>query len=105
MTANQNWKKRRWMFLPVFILGWMFISAIVMILWNNIIPNILHLPNISYWQAMGLFTLSRILFGGFHFRKRRRLPYSDPSIKEKLMNMSEEEKEQFKQQWRQRCDK
>ena len=34
-------------------------------LWNALIPAILGLPKISFWQALGLFILSRILFGRF----------------------------------------
>jgi hypothetical protein len=43
-------------------------------LWNALMPAIFHLPAISFWQAMGLLLLSRILFGrlgGPHMRKSR----------------------------------
>ena len=32
-------------------------------LWNVLMPAILGLPAISFWQALGLFLLSRVLFG------------------------------------------
>jgi len=32
-------------------------------LWNLLMPAILHLPAISFWQALGLLVLSRLLFG------------------------------------------
>lgn len=40
-----------------FLGGW-----IVMLLWNWLIPTILGLPFISFWQAIGITLLSGILF-------------------------------------------
>ncbi len=40
-------------------------------LWNALMPAIFGLPAISFWQALGLFLLSRILFGNFGGRGRR----------------------------------
>ena len=56
---------------------------------------------------MGLLILSRILFGGFHFKRPeyRRPPFADPAFRDKFMTMTEEEKLQFKEQWKQRCGK
>jgi hypothetical protein len=34
-------------------------------LWNVLMPAILNLPAITFWQAVGLFVLSRALFGRF----------------------------------------
>lgn len=33
-------------------------------LWNQLMPEIFGLPLISYWQAVGLFVLSHLLFKG-----------------------------------------
>lgn len=38
------------------LFGW-----IVMVLWNWLMPEIFHLPEISFWQAWGLVILSHIL--------------------------------------------
>jgi len=40
-------------------------------LWNLLMPAILHLPAISFWQALGLLLLSRILFGRWGGMGRR----------------------------------
>jgi hypothetical protein len=40
-------------------------SFAVMLLWNWLLPAIAGLPEIKFWQALGLLVLSRILFGGF----------------------------------------
>jgi hypothetical protein len=41
-------------------------GAVVMWLWNWLMPVIFHLGVISYWQAVGLAILGRLLFGSFH---------------------------------------
>lgn len=38
---------------------------IIMWLWNWLMPLIFGLPTLTYWQAVGLFILSKILLGGF----------------------------------------
>lgn len=37
----------------------------VMRLWNWLMPDLFGLHTISYWQAIGVLVLSKILFGGF----------------------------------------
>ena len=41
-------------------------GAVVMLLWNWLMPVIFHLGLITYWQAVGLAILGRLLIGGFH---------------------------------------
>lgn len=41
-------------------------GAVVMWLWNWLMPPIFHLGLITYWQAVGLAILGRLLIGGFH---------------------------------------
>ena len=40
------------------------IGFVVMTLWNVLLPQILGVKTITFWQALGLLVLSRILFGG-----------------------------------------
>ena len=47
-------------FAALLILG----GFVIMWLWNWLAPNIFHLATITYWQAVGLAILARILFGG-----------------------------------------
>ena len=42
----------------LFLFGW-----VVMLLWNWLMPEILGLKTLSYWQAWGVLALSCILFG------------------------------------------
>jgi len=61
-------KRMIWMG-PLAILGLMIFITIggevVMHLWNWNLPALFGWPQITFWQALGLFALCRILFGGF----------------------------------------
>ncbi len=39
-------------------------GLVIQWLWNTLMPDIFGLPEVSYWQAVGLVVLSHILFGG-----------------------------------------
>lgn len=41
------------------------LGYVLMWLWNTLMPSIFNLPEITYWQGVGLFILSKIIFGGF----------------------------------------
>jgi len=77
----------------VFALSFVF-GLFVMILWNWLMPELFHLPEISYFQAWGLVILSHILFkGGPDFKKHRL--HSREEWKEKFRKRME--KDFFKQ--------
>lgn len=83
------------------------ISYVVMQLWNCLLPDILHVTTITYWQAMGIFILSKILFGfggkggpgggGAPWMRRKQM------MEERFRNMSAEDRDNFKAQWKDRC--
>ena len=107
-TMHQHpWRKRRFLFIPIFLIGLFAVSAIVMLLWNAVFPNVSGLLPLNYWQAMALFILSRILFSGFNFRGHHghRPPFMHPSINNRFMSMNDEEREKFRDQWKQRCSR
>ena len=41
---------------------------VVMWLWNRLMPPLFGLHVLSFWQALGLLILSKIVFSGFHGR-------------------------------------
>lgn len=95
-------KKRKYfcfLIIPV-IIG--LLSLIVMLLWNAILPDLLEANSISYWQALGLLILCKILFGGFGPGGRKR--FGPPRhIRRKWRNMNVEERQKFKEEWKTRC--
>ncbi len=42
------------------------LGMVVVWLWNWLMPDIFGLKQITYWQAVGLLFLGRLLIGGFH---------------------------------------
>ena len=60
--------KRLLFIAPLAILGmvlFIFIGGeVVMQLWNWLLPPLFGWPTITFWQAVGILALSRILFGG-----------------------------------------
>ena len=81
--------KRKWYFIaPLAILAMAVFVAIgggvVQLLWNWLLPAIFGWKQITFWQALGLLALCRILFGGFglhgrnHGGMRRRLGQERP---------------------------
>ena len=74
------------------------ISVVVMALWNWLMPAVFGLGTIGFWQAAGIFVLSRILFGGFGggqgFRKRKHHAGGHP-ILNKWKNMTPGQRQEF----------
>jgi hypothetical protein len=111
--------RKRWVFIvPLAILGiaaFIFIGGqIVMQLWNWLLPPLFDFPAITFWQALGILVLSRILFGGFggghsgrsHMRRRIRDRVTDrvaERVGERWDAMTPEERERFRQRLRERC--
>lgn len=97
-------KKRKYFyFIPLFILvAIAALSAVVMLLWNGVVTAITNARPISYPQAIGLFILCKILFTSFRPRSPGGFRRGGPPWRSKLMNLSPEEREKFKQEWQHR---
>ncbi len=101
--------KGKYVLFPIIALVFvMAAGGAVMLLWNAILPEVTgFMKPLSFMQAVGILVLSRILFGGFKGGggpwkngRKHQAPW-----KEKMMNMSEEEREKFRQEWKSRCGK
>ena len=104
-----RWK---WIFLvPLAILAILLFIAIggevVLQLWNWLLPPLFGWRQITFWQAVGLLALCRILFGGFGLRgsnSRRRISERiSERMAERWEHMTPEERERFRQGMRGRC--
>ncbi|MDU7870473.1 MAG: hypothetical protein E7J78_25585 [Pantoea sp.] len=72
----------------------------VMSLWNALLPAILGVKSIGFWQALGILALSRILFGGLGFRPGMfGMGHARRRMHERWMNMSPEQREEFAQRF------
>ncbi|MEK6304400.1 MAG: hypothetical protein AABO41_27235 [Acidobacteriota bacterium] len=80
----------------------------VKLLWNWLAPELFGLPQITFWQALGLLALCRILFGGFglgggenrNSRRRMEGRISErvgERMAERWEQMTPEERERFRE--------
>lgn len=93
-------RKKILFIVPLAILGMVVFAwlggQLVMHLWNWLTPALFGWPQLTFWQALGLLVLCRILFGGFGMRGggmhrsrfRRRMA-------ERWETMTPEEREKF----------
>jgi hypothetical protein len=81
------------------------LSALVMLLWNNVLAVAVPVKLISFGQAAGILLLSKILFGGFRGGGgwRGRGGHWSSAMREKWQAMTPEEREKFGQEWKGRC--
>ena len=99
--------KGRFIFIPLGIAACLTLAGFaVMLLWNNLLPDILFVNTITFWQALGIFLLCKILFG--FGRGGGRGCGGGPGwmrhkMEEKFKHMTPEQKEAFKQKMRDRC--
>ena len=97
------WGKRILFFVLMAAVAILVFGEIVMLLWNNVLATIVNVHTITFLQALGLLVLSKILFGGFRGGWGQRRHYWKERMKQKWNNMTPEEREKFKQEWRSRC--
>ena len=110
-TMKRFWIRRGLRFLGFALLFVGLAGLAVMTLWNALLPAILGVSAINFWQALGLLVLSRILFGGFGRGGWGRGGYGPPhrrtewkqKMTERWQNMTPQQREQMKQQWRDKC--
>ena len=98
-------RKRWYFFAPLAILAifvFTFVGGeVVKLLWNWLLPPLFGFRQVSFWQALGVLVLCRILFGGsgwhrsggYNFRQR---------MKDRCERMTPEERERFRQRMQER---
>ena len=89
-------RKRWYLFIPLVLVAFVGFGFITMHLWNSLMPVIFHLPEVTFWQIIGLMILSRLVIGGFggHGRGHN---HCRREFHEKWEKMTPEEREQFKE--------
>jgi hypothetical protein len=96
--------KGRFVFIPLAIAAFVSLASfLVMQLWNNLLPDIFHITTITFWQAMGIFILCKILFGFGRGGGRgfRNAPWMRHKMEERLKSMTPEQREKFRQKMQQ----
>ena len=103
-------RRRKWIIVlaPLAIALFIFVGGeVVMRLWNWLLPALFKGPLITFWQAVGLLALCRILFGHHGCRGGGGRQYARRRIMERMnerwRQMTPEERERYRQSWRVRC--
>ncbi|RYD53570.1 MAG: hypothetical protein EOP52_05395 [Sphingobacteriales bacterium] len=95
-------RTRKWIFIPFAIAALLLlVGGLVMTLWNAILPDLLAVKRINFWQATGLLVLCRILLGGWGGRGG-----GGGGWKGRMHNRrppTPEERQRLKALWRERC--
>jgi len=95
--------KKKIVIIPLVIVAFAIFTFLFQLLWNCIIPDVFGLNAINYWQSLGILIISKILFGGFGF-KNNRTPFG-PKRAPFTENLSEEERQKLREEWKSRCQK
>ena len=95
----------RFVFIPVMAAAFLaLISFVVMQLWNNLLPDIIHVRTVNFCQAMGIFILCKILFGfgrmgrGGGFGHKREMFKN--RLAERVKDMSPEDRARFEERFK-----
>lgn len=71
------------------VVGVSLLGFVVMHLWNWLMPALFSLRPVTFWQALGLLLLGKLLFGGFR-------PGRGGRFRGRWEQMSPEERERFR---------
>jgi len=97
--------KRLIFIAPLAVVGMVVFIAIggeiVLHLWNWLLPSLFGWRQITFWQALGLLLLCRILFGRLGLHRSGRSNWRR-RMEERCENMTPEERERFRQRMRER---
>ena len=91
--------------LPFAIIGFVALFTFaVHALWNGVLAEVVGVKTITYWQALGLLVLSKILLGGFPGRCG---PCGGPRWRGRMMSkhwesLSPEQREKMREEMRHR---
>lgn len=102
--ANKSFIFRKVVFFIVMATAAIIVfGGLVMLLWNNVLAEVLSIRTISFGQALGILLLSKILFGGFRGGWGGGRQHWKNKMREKWSSMTPDEREKFKEQWQKRC--
>jgi len=100
-TMRRKWVRRGIKIALIAIVAFAVFGFLVMALWNWLMPAVFGWHTITFWQALGLVVLSKLLFGGFrggphgrHWRK---------GMRERWEQMTPEQREELRKGLRGRC--
>lgn len=100
--SGKSWIK--WaIFIPLAVVAGLFVFGnLVMYLWNALLPHLFGISTITFWQALGILVLAKILFGGFHHghNSQNCHDWEYSGIRDMWMKMSPGQREEMRKKWK-----
>lgn len=92
------------MLIPLAVIAFVaLLTFAVHSLWNGVLAEVIGVKTITYWQALGLLVLSKILFGGFPGGRGRCGPRGhDRMFSKQWESLDPEQRERMREEMRQR---
>lgn len=100
--------KSKYIWWPLFFIAMgAAMTVVVMLLWNWLMPLLFGLTMITFWEALGILILSKILFGGHWGKRGGHCCHGGGhghygwkhKFKNKWQDMSEEDKKTWESRW------
>lgn len=102
--SHRSGFRARFLLLP--LCGVVFLTVVTVVvhaLWNGVLVEVTSVKPVSYWQALGLFVLAKILFGGFFGRGGRCGPFwKHRAMAEECASLPPEKREEWRHELRRR---
>lgn len=95
MNMHRWWVKKVVGVIALVVIGSAALGWLVTSLWNWLLPPLLGLSVITFWQGLGLFLLGRLLFGGFRILGGHHHGHHHHHMHERWKHMTPEERESF----------
>jgi hypothetical protein len=100
---NSNSHRRLRMLIPFAVLAAVALFALVVhALWNGVLTDVLGVKAVTYWQALGLLVLAKILFGGFPCRGGGGHSWRGRMMAKHWESLSPEQREHMREEMRHR---
>jgi hypothetical protein len=105
-ATRRNQMRSRWIFrilkFAAFLaVAFLVFGFVVTRLWNFVMPPLFGFHLITFWQAVALVILGKLLFGGF--RPRPGGMFWGGRMRERWEQMTPEQREKFREGMRGRC--
>ncbi|MCX6952146.1 MAG: hypothetical protein NTV51_08260 [Verrucomicrobia bacterium] len=101
---NHSFRKFRFL-IPLAVLALIaLVTFAVQSLWNGVLAEVVGVKTVTYWQALGLFVLAKLLFGGFPHRRGGRCgpKWKRRMMEERWESLTPEQREQMRDEMRKR---
>jgi hypothetical protein len=99
--VSRHWSLRVLKAVAIAVVAVPLFGGLVMLLWNWLVPPIFGWNTVSFWEALGLFLLARILMGGPHGHGQH--PVWRERLARRWERMTPEEREKLREALRARC--